>query len=113
MKLLMAAAAGVVALGMSACVSNTTQVKELATADLKCSPDAVRVTFDDRPYLGTTYYSASGCDKQRTYTCNKRFSVVAIPFGNSDCSSDASAPHHGPGVGIAGHQISSYCFRRT
>jgi hypothetical protein len=105
MKLFMAVAAGVVAVGLSGCVSNTTQVKELAAADMKCSADAVQVRFEDRPYLGTTYYSASGCDKQRTYTCSKPLSIVAIPFGNSNCSHDGSALHQvlGVGIGIASH----------
>jgi hypothetical protein len=91
MKLCMVAAAGVVAVGLSGCVSNTTQVKELAAADMKCSPDAVQVRFEDRPYVGITHYSASGCSKQRTYTCSKPIWFIAVPLGNSDCRHDHGA----------------------
>jgi hypothetical protein len=70
---------------LTACASNTAQVRTRGAADLACDLANVNVQLTERPYVGVTRYEVSGCGASRAYECSARFYALGLPMGERTC----------------------------
>ena len=83
----------VIALPMLAgCASNIAQVRTRGALDLGCDLSNVDVQLTERPYVGVTRYTATGCGAARSYACSAHFYSLGLPLGERTCKRAGSGP---------------------
>jgi len=75
-------------LALGGCATNVGTVRNEAAFDLRCDADDVTVELLERPYVGITYYNATGCGDVVTFRCSKHVWFYGLPLGYSACKRD-------------------------
>jgi len=72
-------------LALSGCATNVSTVRNEAAFDLRCDADDVSVELLERPYVGFTRYSATGCGNAVTFQCSKQIWIYGVPIADREC----------------------------